>query len=371
MAKFLVDRKALVDALGAACMVIDKQSSIPALRQALLTFNGEVALTATDLETTVEIRLPRKSGKAAGAVALPACLLTGYARQSDAPDVAFEVEGVKAKLDDDMTVVGCDPKDFPATPKPDGEVYGSIDAAELAKGLRAVMFAASQEVTRYSLQGVLVDFRKDRVSIVASDGKVLAWQDAASGKTKHKGRLLILPAAVALLERLAAQAADGTVHMRAVRGDEKKGDNAAGMGTFELPSATMFSRLIQDRFPDYEAVMPVTDQSVTFDAKALRKALMQVRLATTDRTRAVKFRLDGGKCRLKAKTEDVGEAFVDVSALGKASAEFVLSPDYVLDYLKAAPSDRVKLSVKDRESGVLWEGPEGHKFVQMPLKVNL
>lgn len=374
-AKATVDRKAFVEALGFLCMVIPKRSTIPALTHARLSANGAVELAATDLEVGVSVRLDRKRGSGKATTCLPASLLAGYARGSDRDEIALEVKGTKdtheAQLDSGLTVKGMDPLDFPALPSPDAPVVGEIQAGELARAIRSVGFAVSTEVVRYALTAILLEWKGKNVSVVASDGKVLAWQTLGDVRRKRDAALLVPYRLAALVERMATAAdllaaRDGVESWVKIRYDEKT--EAVGPVFFEFPNAVAYSRLIDGRFPDYAAVVPDTKGAVEFNAAELAKALTQVRLATTDKTRAVKFTFTDGKCRLLARTQDVGEAFMDVAAPGGLDGlEIVLNSDYLLDYLKKAPTEFVRMSARDKASATLWEGPKWHKYVVMPL----
>jgi DNA polymerase-3 subunit beta len=136
----------------------------------------------------------------------------------------------------------------------------------------------------------------------------------------------------------------------------------------------VFSRVIDGHFPDHEAVTPADlPGSWTLDRKELADALHAVMPATTEKTRAVRFTLMAADVELFAKSADVGEARAVLKAHGTEELTVVLNPDYVLDYLAALPRyvEQVVLQAKARDVAVLWRGPAGHEYVQMPLTVNL
>jgi DNA polymerase-3 subunit beta len=373
MSKITMERKRLRDALALLGAVAPKKTHIPALSHIKLSANGDVTLAATDLEMGAVVRMPCADGSGALEALIPAERLAGYVRGAKGQTVTFEADGNEVTLDGCTKIVGIDLADFPTLPEAKGEPEAVLSAAELGEAISTVAFAVSREVTRYALTGILLELHGKRASVVASDGKRLAVQRLSPLSRKAKVRMILPEKAACTLAALCAWAgpkAQAEVRIPWIDNPEGKGREATHIH-FLVGNAGMYTRLIEGHFPDWKGVIPDhKSEGWKFDRRALSEALASVRLATTEKTRAVRFRLSDGRCELYAKTQDVGDARAEVATEGNGEAEIVLNPDYVIDYLKALPKDATKVTMKAAGLGVgtTWHGPKGHAYVLMSLK---
>ena len=141
----------------------------------------------------------------------------------------------------------------------------------------------------------------------------------------------------------------------------------------ETKRALIFLRLIEGHFPDYEAVVPGNlDKKLVIPREPLLSAVRKVALMTTDKTRAVKFNLGKGRIVLFTRTQDVGEAKVELPIDYKGEElEIVFNPDYVADYLKVVADETVELHLKDKASAGVFRAGKDYVYVLMPLTISL
>lgn len=373
MNKITVERKGLRDALALLGAVAPTRTSIPALSHIKLSANGDLSLMATDLEMGAALRLPCEGGSGLLEALVPAERLARHVRGSKSSTVTLEPDGNAVMVDGCAKMVGIDLADFPTLPEAKGEPEAVLGAAELAQAIHAVAFAVSREATRYALTGILLELKGKRVSVVASDGKRLAVQRLSPLSGKAKARpILPVKAALTLVNLCLWAGPDARVEVLIPSTDRPDGKGRESVQIhFRVGNAVMYTRLIEGNFPDWKAVTPRhKGEGWTFDPKALAEALSNVRLATTERTRAVRFRLSDGRCELYVRTQDVGDARAEVAAVGNGETDLILNPDFVLDYLKALPKGTAQVTLKASgpDVGTMWHGPQGHVYVLMPLK---
>ena len=393
MASATVYRKDLKTALSVMRLVNGGKSSIPALAGVLVDADKDVRVSATNLETWVSLTLERQHPGGKMRALIPGGLLRGFVDMEDAATLSMELVSDKTvKLNDGLKVSTMDPGDYPTDHDKPKTLFATIPAGELAAALGLLKVNVSTEVVRYSLSGVLLDLTKDGIHLVASDGKRLGWYALEGGTVHVRARLNVRMTLVTMLEELGRRAPDVLVKVFAdkpkvtaapgkpkAKGKPKPAatgepfSELEGDVFFELPAATCHSRLIEGRFPDYALTVPSYKTKVSVGVKALVKGLKQVCLATTDKTRAVKFTLQDSKCALLTRTQDVGAATFDLPVTGAMDTTFVLNPDFVLDYLGSLPKEveTVELYADGPEAAVLWKGPKGFQWVCMPLKLIL
>lgn len=376
--KVTVDRKKLQEALEIAAWVTPSKTTIPALCGVRLSVNGSgtLRLAATDMEMGVLLDLARLSGGGQFAALLPADRLARYVKLSPLDTVTIEPgEGMVVGLDGKGKLVGMDPADFPAVPRPEGKPLAEIPGEALAGAFHEVGFAVSREVTRYSLTGALLDIRKGGgARLCASDGKRLAVRTVPA-KTGGAAQMILPVPALALVSRLVRQRGDATVEVRLPQEKNDKGEaQEPTKALLTVGPAMIWTRLVEGRFPDYETVVPSNVETHwTMGRKALLEALPRVEQWCGDKDRAVRFRFGQGRLELFTRSQDIGEGTETIIAEGKEPFEAVFCPDYVRDYLMALPKEREKVTIhgKDRTSAAVWTAHEGHKYVLMPLTANL
>ena len=156
--------------------------------------------------------------------------------------------------------------------------------AGLKELIERTAFAMAQQDVRYYLNGLLFDLRDKALRCVATDGHRLALCEAVLDEAVQTKRQIIVPRKGVLeLQRL-LEGGDrelelemGRSHMRVKRDD-----------------VTFTSKLIDGRFPDYEAVIPIgADREVKIDREALRASLQRAAILSNEKYRGVQ----AWKCR--------------------------------------------------------------------------
>lgn len=371
--KVKCSRGPLYEAFSLAASVVPQRATIPAIMNVRLEAKKEakestIELACTDLEYGMQYTVPASEVQEEGTLVVPATRMLGILREASDADLSLEADGHLANVktsDATFKVVGIDPADFPTVPAFDEKSSLQIETADLGEMIRKTQFAVSSEVVRYALTGQLLEVKGKDVRMVASDGKRLAYiKSRFSGK--HEGakdiRVIVPTKTMNLLDRILTP--DEEVVSLNVEETQLR---------IKSRRAMVFSRLIDGNFPDYEAVIPQDrDKKVVFDREPLQAAVRKVALMTTEKTRAI--RLDFAKNRLVlfTRSQDVGEARVEIPLDYKGEDfDVVFNPDYVLDYLKVVTDQKIELQFKDKASAGVFKAGKDYVYVLMPLTVNL
>src|SRR5690606_27826596 len=137
----------------------------------------------------------------------------------------------------------------------------SVPEAALKELIERTAFAMAQQDVRYYLNGLLFDLRDQTLRCVATDGHRLALCEAPLEQQVTNKRQIIVPRkGVTELQRLleggdrSLELEVGRSHIRVKRDD-----------------VSFTSKLIDGRFPDYEAVIPIgAEKEVQVDRKSTR-----------------------------------------------------------------------------------------------------
>jgi DNA polymerase-3 subunit beta len=365
-------RGQLADAFAVASIVVPQRTTIPALTSVKITAQKEksgglLELACTDMEFGLKYSVPAAEVKEEGTLVLPAARMAGILRESGDETVSIDSDGNLANVrlpDASFKVVGIDPADFPVVPAFEDRNSVKVATEDLGTMIRKTQFAVSTEVVRYSLTGQLLEVKGKEVRMVASDGKRLAYIKAkVGGKGDAKDVRVIVPTkTMNLLERVMTEGEDQV----ALQVEETQ-------VKIKTARALLFSRLIEDRFPDYEAVVPQNlDKKAVIQRDLLLSAVRKAALMTTDKTRAVKFSFGKGRLTLFTRSQDVGEAKVEIPIDYKGEdLDVVFNPDFVADYLKVLADDTVELQLKDKASAGVFRAGKDYVYVLMPLQVSI
>jgi DNA polymerase III subunit beta len=354
--------------------IVERKNTIPILANVLIEANGdEVKLLATDLEVGLRSRCTASVTKG-GSLTLPAKKLYEIIKALPETDVRIEQDrtGVKVAADRfDSRMQTLPREDFPTLPEATGTVSAMLPRNVLKQMVAKTQFAITGEDTRYFLNGALFILRADSMSLVSTDGHRLALVTVARDKTKGKAKAaedevrVILPRKTLLeLGRLLAEG-EGDIQY-------ERGENHL---FFDIGGRLLISRMIDGQFPAFERVIPKSnDKRVEFDRDRLTSAVRRAALLSNERSRAVKFQIDGGKVEIASSSPEFGEAkeviVVDYTA---APVTICFNAQYVLDFLNVVETDSVALEFKDEMSQAVMKpvGAEDYDYtyVIMPMRV--
>jgi DNA polymerase-3 subunit beta len=224
-------------------------------------------------------------------------------------------------------------------------------------------FAMANQDVRYYLNGLLFDFSDGQLRAIATDGHRLAICDLDASVDVTSDRQLIVPRkGVMELSRMLSGDSDGVTlaigrnHIRLVKGD-----------------TTFTSKLIDGRFPDYKAVVPVgADKQMLVDRCTFIQALQRAAILSNEKYKGVKLEADGSTIKIIAHNPQHEEAVEEIEAeLNFDRIAVGFNVTYLLDALMAIDTEQVSLELKDANSSCLVSAPDSdiNRHVVMPLKL--
>lgn len=373
--KITIERAALLRSLGHVQSVVERRNTIPILSNVLLRAeNGELALTATDMDLEIVESVPAEIARPGSATA-PAHTLYDIARKlPDGSQVELDATGDLLTLRSGRSQfkLGTLPvEDFPAMSGGDMAHRFSLSAADFKMLIDRTKFAISTEETRYYLNGIFVHASKTKTGgadvpvlrAVATDGHRLArvempLPDGASGLPG-----VIIPRKTVLeVRKLLDEAADRIE----VQMSETK-------VRFAFDSITLTSKLIDGTFPDYERVIPTgNDKVLEVDPKLFAAAVDRVATISTEKSRAVKLSLDRNVLTLSANSPEAGSATEELEVSYAAGPlEIGFNSRYLLDITQQIEGDGARFTMADAGSPtIVRDVADGSAlYVLMPMRV--
>jgi DNA polymerase-3 subunit beta len=365
--KFTISREVLLQPLSQVIGVVERRQTLPVLANFMLTArDGRITVIGTDMEVELISTVPADVSQD-GEITVPARKLLDIVKAlPDGSNVAFSVSDEKATLSagrSRFTLSTLPASEFPATDQVESLENIEVSEATLKKMMDKTSFAMANQDVRYYLNGLLFDFSGEQLRAIATDGHRLAICDLESQIDISSDRQLIVPRkGVMELSRMLSGDADqvtlaiGRNHIRLVKGD-----------------TTFTSKLIDGRFPDYKAVIPVgADKQMLVDKTTFIQALQRAAILSNEKYKGVRLEAAGSTIKIIAHNPQHEEAVEEIEAeLNFDRLAVGFNVTYLLDALVAIDTEQVSLELKDANSSCLVSAPDSdvNRHVVMPLKL--
>ena len=260
------------------------------------------------------------------------------------------------------------PDEFPYIEEFEATAYHEIPAKALQEVIKRTIFAVDSENVRYALGGVLFEMTGQVISTVATDGRRLAWQDCSGDCINdHKVETAIVPART--LQLLNKALDDKSID----EGKEVKMAIVKNMVWFQCQEITLFSRLVEGRFPKWRTIIPKSENMtlITVDCNPLLSAIQQAQVTTSDVDPGVDFSFEKDKLTLQGEGKERGNSKIEVPiSFSDAPKKVKIDPKFMTDFLKVLDA-KAKVSIYlPPESGdplKITADDGGYNYVVMPM----
>jgi DNA polymerase-3 subunit beta len=264
-----------------------------------------------------------------------------------------------------FNITGLLSEEFPSV-EIEGKIkFSEINAKNTYELIKNTIYATSDDKTRETLGGILVEKQKKGLRMVATDGHRLAMADRVFTDDEDKAiqRSVIIPQKGAKEIKRMIEGLDKEKRIKIGLGEK----SAVVKGEEE----TIVVRLIEGEFPNYKKVIPLNNQNrVVMRKDELIESLRRVALVTEEETRAVRFEVKSGGLTILSKKVGLGDAREEkgVSYSGE-DVEIGLNSKYLLDVLSTIEGEEVVLEMLDGKTPVLVKEKGGDQTIAviMPM----
>jgi len=367
--RFTISREKLQEGLAAVTASIPAKTTLPVLANILVeTTERGIKLSGTDLDIAVSTEVAADV-ESPGAVTIPAKKLSEIARELPPSPVKIAAIGEqRITLEcgrSRFKLLGLPRDEFPTFPSVKFNESWRIKSGNLQKLIAHTAFAVSTEESRPILNGVLWELRPDRMAMVATNGHRLAKMEiVVESNSGPSHDLIVPPKALEQVRRLFPAEEDLEI---------ARGENHIG---FRSPFTSVFSRLIEGPYPNYELVIPRdNDRSAVADKGALISALKRMSVVASDQTHRIRLSFNSGMLKFSVQTPDLGEAQDELPIRYSGDQlDIGFNASYLLEILRYIPTDEVKLTFKAPERAATlepeaWSDPASYLCLVMPLRL--
>jgi DNA polymerase-3 subunit beta len=367
--RLTISREKLQEGLSAVTASIPAKTTLPVLANILVeTTERGIKLSGTDLDIAVSTEV-QADVETSGAVTIPAKKLSEIARELPPSPVKIGAVGEqRITLEcgrSRFKLLGLPRDEFPTFPNVSFDDSWRVRSGDLQKLISHTAFAVSTEESRPILNGVLWELRPDRMAMVATNGHRLAKMEIPiESKAGASYDLIIPPKALEQVRRLFPAEEELEI---------ARGENHIG---FRSPFTSVFTRLIEGPYPNYELVIPRDNDRVAIaDKAALTSALKRMSVVASDQTHRIRLSFNSGMLKFSVQTPDLGEAQDELPIRYTGDQlDIGFNASYLLEILRYIPTDEVKMTLKAPERAATLE-PEGwsdtavYLCLVMPLRL--
>ena len=326
-------------------------------------------LMATDREMGIRIHVTDVVSEVTGAAILPVSRFGAILRESSDTTITIETtdSGTIVKGNRSKFKLPCEnPDDFPNVEPFDSDRYSEVSQGGLKALIQRTLFATDQESSRYALGGVMLEFHPTQIIAVGTDGKRLAKMLVGSVSIDNHHdvqEMTIVPSrSMQLIERTLTGATGDNIKIAASQNDVR----------IKTPNATIYSRLVEGRFPKWRGVFPEgREKSIVIDLAVgpAYAALRQASVVASKESQGINFQFGEGELVLSANTAEIGESRVEfpISYSGDLIT-IKMNHQYVADFLKVLSTDKtITVEIENSESASIFRTDDGFEYVVMPL----
>ena len=366
--KFRCDKAELLTAVSNVSRAVSGRSAMPVLEGIQIkAYDGMLTLTGYDIELGITTSLPAQISEE-GAAVIGAKLFGDMLRRLECEEVLFETDEKLLTVirggGAEYTVLGMDPADYPELPELKDNDSLVLPQAALRSMIEQTQFAIAQNDAKPVHMGSLFDVEEDSVTLVSVDGYRMAVRREPA-KTGLETRFAVPGKTLAEIARLLDpdDGSDAQVELRVSRQYMR-----TTIGEYSL-----ITRLLDGEFLDYQTAIPKGQTTeVIVSTRELMNAVDRVSLLISDRLRSpMKIRFEPEQIHISCTTA-LGRVVDDVPcALTGKELEMGFNNRYVLDALRAADCDTLKLQISGPLSPMKVVPPEGDSFLFLVLPVRL
>ncbi|MCI9274382.1 MAG: DNA polymerase III subunit beta [Clostridiales bacterium] len=363
--KITCNQQQLVEAVSNVQRAVSSKTSLAALEGLLLRAeDGRLELCGYDLELGITTTIPA-SVEQEGSVILNAKLFGDIVRRVPGETLTFSVDdklitNIQSGVSE-FSIVGIAAEEYPELPSISGASQIPLDSSVLKSMIRQTLFAVADNDSKPIHTGTLFEMEEESLRLVSVDGYRLAMrtEHITGGEELH----FVVPGkTLGEVLKLLPESSDSvslSVGRRHI--------------IFEIGSYRVISRLLDGEFLDYKAAIPQTSATeVRAQTRSFIDSVERVSLLITDRLKSpVRCIFEDGQVKISCATS-IGKANDEFTApMEGENVEIGFNNRYLLDALRNADSDEVKVQLGGALSPMKVLPREGDSFLFLVLPVRL
>lgn len=372
--EFRIDKEVFLKSLQKIQGIVEKRTSMPILSNVLLeATESSLHVTATDLEVGMKGIYPAEI-LSPGRITVGAKKIYEIVKELPNQQISFsakdndwvEITCGKAHFN----IVGLSAEEFPFFPAVNEENLFEIESALLKGMIEKTSYAICNDDTKYNLNGLFTKTElgpdgEQILKMVATDGHRLSISSCplkgTAGEELSKG--VILPKKGVYELKKIAEEDGGTLLFGFM-------DNSA---VIKRGDSYMVMRLVDGEFPDYNRVIPTTNnRTIVIRKDDFVHSVRRMAILSSEKFKGIMLEISDSNIKISSSNPELGDAMeeIDVTYDGEPfSVRF--NARYLLDVLAVTDTESVEMKFKDElaPSIILPENSDSFLAVIMPMRL--
>ena len=372
--KFIISSSTLLKQLQNISGVLSTNSSLPILEDFLFDISeGELTVFASDLDNTISTSL-KADAQEPGRIAIPAKMLLETLKSFPDQPLTFLINSENFGIEiasgfGKYKLSGHDPEEFPRIPEVEDGTSIKMDASILYSGINKTIFATGNDDLRPVMSGVLMQVGTENMTMVATDSHRLVRYRRNDLKADAEAQFILPKKPLNLLKNLLGYVdAEVTIMFNA--------KNAS----FNFDNINLVCRLIEGRYPNYEAVIPKENPfKLTMQRQDLMNSIRRVAIFSSRSTNQVKLNIQGSELQLTAEDLDYSNSASErlTCEYEGEDMEIAFNSKFISEMLQNLDTDTINLNMSaPNRAGILLPDSDSQDtdedllMLVMPVMVN-
>lgn len=369
--KFSVQTYDLQQVLGIISGVIPSKSTLPILENFLFEVaDSMLNITATDLDISMSVSVKIKSGSS-GKMAVPAKRLLDTMRSLPNTEISFSADLSSNKIimktqNGEYKLSGEPSDNFPTIAKFKSSEELQIDQELFKRLINKTSFAVSSDELRPAMMGIFFQIKKKEIKAAATDGHRLVRVNNTSFTSSSFERDIVIPAKAL---NLAVRSLSGAQCMLSLNDSHIR---------FTMGEVTLTSRLIEEKYPNYESVIPLdNEKKLIVNKNELLASVKRTSVYASTTTHQVRLSLKKNSLTVSAEDIDFGSEANETHTCDYTAEpmEIGFNASYLVDILSHIDTDEVMMMFSTpTRAGIIkpttQQKDENILMLVMPVRLN-
>ena len=370
--KFIVNSSTLLKELQKLNGVISTSNTLPILDNFLFEIeDGKIKIIASDLETTMISEITTESSSN-GQITIPSKILIDTLKTFSNQPLTFlideETKGIEISSENgNYKLAGQDAKEFPKVPEMTSPSSFLITSSVLLNAINKTLFASGNDELRPVMSGVFCELSEENITFVATDAHKLVKHTRTNISSNGNSSFILPKKPLSLLKNNIDVDSDINIDF-----------NETNV-KFSLENITLICRLIDGKYPNYDAVIPKDNPNkLVINKDELLNSIKRVSIYASKTTHQIRLKVAGSQLQITSEDLDFAnkaEERLTCSYEGE-DIEIGFNSRFVIDMLNNIGSEQIclEMSAPNRAGIILpLDGQDENEdtlMLVMPVMLN-
>ena len=339
--KFIVNSSVLLKELQKLNGVISTSNTLPILDNFLFEIeDGKIRMIASDLETTMISEISTESASN-GKITIPSKILIDTLKTFSNQPLTFlidtETKGIEISSENgNYKLAGQDANEFPKIPELSSSSSITLGSSILSNAINKTLFASGNDELRPVMSGVFCELSEEHITFVATDAHKLVKHTRKNINSNSNSSFILPKKPLSLIKNNIDSESDIAIDF-----------NETNV-KFSLENTTLICRLIDGKYPNYDAVIPKENpHKLVINKQELLNSIKRVSIYASKTTHQIKLKVAGSQLQITSEDLDFAnkaEERLTCSYEGE-DIEIGFNSRFVIDMLNNIGSEQICLEM--------------------------